>query len=132
MKNSTLGKALGILKKSGILNRKFNDFEELYDAVKKLLVPAVFKGDGLAIYDIALRLGQLFNPKIEPRDYVYLSCGAKKAAEALLGRKVKFREPISVFDPYFPGCSATDIEDILCIYKEDIINYYSAVKTLKP
>ena len=93
-----------------------NDFEELFDFINVLIgkIPGV---GGLMVYDIALRIGHLLDPQILPDKYVYLYRGAKEGAIKVLNRKVQSKELKSVFPKEFQGCSAEDIEDILCIYK---------------
>ena len=100
----------------------FIDFEELYDFIHSVI--GNINGIGpLTIYDTARRIGHLFKSPIYPEMYVYLSAGAKEAAEHLLNKKpLKFREPICLFTPFFGTFPSIFIEDILCIFKDKFIN----------
>lgn len=91
------------------------DFEDLYADIARCQVPGI--GD-LTLYDTALRIGHVMDPCIYPKQYVYLARGAKVGAEKLLGRKVNWREPIDVFQPYFGDFPSRCIEDFLCIMKD--------------
>lgn len=104
----------------------FVDFEQLYDFVASVI--AGISGIGpLTVYDTAKRIGHLFDPPIYPNSYVYLSAGAMDGAKVLLEKKnLKFREPISMFEPYFSGVPSIFIEDILCIFKSTLANLEGA------
>ena len=99
------------------ISEVFKDFEELYDFIS--LVISGIPGIGpLTVYDTAKRIGHLFDSPIYPKQYVYLASGAKKGAEALLGKKgLRFREPIQLFEPSFGSFPSIFIEDMLCIYE---------------
>ncbi|MBO5703483.1 MAG: hypothetical protein J6R91_02765 [Bacteroidaceae bacterium] len=99
----------------------FVDFEELYDFVCSVI--GKINGIGpLTVYDTAKRIGHLLTPAIYPKQYVYLAAGALEGAKMLLGdKKLKFREPIKRFEPYFGTLGSLYIEDILCIYKADFV-----------
>ena len=100
----------------------FIDFEELYDFIHSVI--GNINGIGpLTIYDTARRIGHLLRSPIYPEMYVYLSAGAKEAAENLLSKKpLKFREPICLFTPFFGTFPSIFIEDILCIFKDQFKN----------
>lgn len=134
---SSVNKAVEALKKSkftnsllrevpfiqkGKINEAFIDFEELYDFIHSVI--GNLKGIGqLTIYDTARRIGHLFDYPIYPEMYVYLSAGAKEAAEHLLNKKpLKYREPIYLFTPCFGTFPSIFIEDILCIFKDRFVN----------
>lgn len=92
-----------------------NSFDELNNLIKTNRIKGI--GD-LACYDIANRIGTFLNK--EPT-YVYIHAGTRTGAENLLKRKVRESIlPITEF-PYFNGFSASQIENILCIYKKDFI-----------
>lgn len=118
--NSAIQNAVDALQKSGILSKKYADFETLYEDVSKLLSPISGIGD-LTIYDTALRIGFIQYPAIFPREYVYLARGAKTGAENLLGIKVAYREPISLFAQYFGNMSSHFVEDFLCVLKDFLV-----------
>ena len=101
-------------------NKKFDNFEEVYDCVKKLMgqIPRVC--GWLTLYDTTRRLAYLLNPSIIPKDYVYVARGARDGAKYVLGitrmKSDVFRLPIADFQKLFPGISSMEIEDILCIF----------------
>ena len=101
----------------GKLSEVFEDFEELYDFISSVI--SSISGIGLlTVYDTAKRIGHLFEYPIYPKQYVYLAAGAKKGAEKLLKTKdLRFREPISLFEPSFGSFPSIFIEDMLCIYE---------------
>lgn len=92
-----------------------SSFDELYLIIRAYRI----KGIGeLACYDVALRIGEYLN--IHPTS-VYIHAGTRTGAEKLLKRKVRESIlPITEF-PEFSGFSASQIENILCIYKKDFI-----------
>ena len=96
----------------------FADFEQLYDFVASVI--AGISGIGpLTVYDTARRIGHLFDEPIYPQKYVYLSAGAMDGAKVLLeSNKLEFREPASLFVPFFGNLPSIFVEDILCIYKD--------------
>lgn len=104
-------------------NKKYDNFEEVYECVKKLIgkIPSV-RG-WLTLYDTTRRLAYLLNPSIVPKDYVYVARGARIGAKYVLGiNRMKSSEyclPIADFQKLFPGISSMEIEDILCIYFHD-------------
>ena len=101
-------------------DKKYDDFEEVYDCVKKLIgkIPRVC--GWLTLYDTTRRLAYLLNSSIIPKDYVYVARGARDGAKYVLGinrmNSSLFRLPIADFQKLFPGISSMEIEDILCIY----------------
>lgn len=108
------------------------DFEDLYRRVKNAIYP--ISGIGLlVVYDIALRIGCSFCPKIIPQKYVYIHGhgSADKvflSAKALLCPNIKSlldpedRIDVAQLQPFFPFYSAMEIEDLLCIYHDLIVN----------
>ena len=101
-------------------NKKYGNFEIVYDCVKKLIgrIPRVC--GRLTLYDTTRRLAYLLNPSIVPKDYVYVARGARDGAKYVLGinrmNSSVFSLPIADFQKLFPGISSMEIEDILCIY----------------
>ena len=94
-----------------------DNFRKLHDAVKAG-AGKVFHNAKLTFYDTALRIGAY--RKIEPKE-VYLHCGAEVGARAL-GIKIKGRRaiPVGEFDSAFHQLKPREIEDLLCIYKENL------------
>lgn len=109
------------------------DFEDLYDRVKRVLknkgVPGLnIPGIGLVtLYDISLNIGCNIYPKVLPEKYVYIHYNCVHvSAELLLKRKIKTSTiDVKEFQNLFPSESAMEIEDILCIYREQIKKEYS-------
>ena len=105
--------------------RKFESFEDLIEEVEKR--KENWFGP-TAIYDFALRYGWHQDPRVEPKEYVYVHSIPEKSAIHLknlgylktVGRRIPFRE--------FPeemrkeGMTAKDIENFLCIFTEEIHN----------
>ncbi len=91
-----------------------NCFQELHDRVGAIIGPLPGIGE-LTIYDVAHRIGAFLN--IEP-EHVYLHAGARKGAAAIgySGRVVKKEQLPPEFLPLTPA----EIEDCLCIFKEDL------------
>ena len=126
MTSKCVEKALKALKKngfSGIKQKGYNNFEELYADVRNTLITVSGIGS-LTCYDVALRLGRFTTPWITPKDYVYVAQGALVGAHRLLGRDVvkkalidEVKLPVSLFATLFPNIPAAHIEDMLCIYK---------------
>ena len=100
------------------------NFEELYDNIEKSCKK---KGIGeLIIYDTAMRLGafleKLRGGCFKPYD-VFLHNGAMKGAMILFERGLLARPgnrmPLSAFAELFPQKEAWEVEEILCIYKDN-------------
>lgn len=116
LRNSTLEKVESGLFKSKTKIESCTTFDELFH----FLEDEIGKIDGvgpLMIYDTALRLGAKLGLKPEK---VYLHAGTRSGAKALgldCKNKIieieKFPEPIQQLEPY-------EIEDFLCIYKDDL------------
>ena len=52
-----------------------------------------------------------------------MAAGAKTGAEKLLNsNNLRFREPTKIFFPFFGSLPSAFIEDMLCIFKDDIEN----------
>lgn len=93
--------------------RNARSFDALYDIVES----AALKGiAALTIYDTALRIGAFLN--VEPED-VYLHAGTKVGARALGFHR---RETLSERElpNAFRRLTPSEIEDCLCIYKDDL------------
>ena len=108
------------LNDGGILQTAFGDFEQLYETVERIIGGENGIGN-LMLYDTARMIGYALNPPVVPVRYVYLHCGAKIGAKTLLGlKRVGRKLPITVFSQHFPDEDSQRIEDILCIYKDDL------------
>jgi len=89
-------------------------FDELNEAVRKTIGPLRGIGE-LAVYDMAYRIGAHLG--LEP-DRVYLHAGTREGARALGldGAALSKSELPKAFHPLSFG----EIEDCLCIYKDDL------------
>ena len=116
------------LVKDGVDTTSYNDFEELYNAVRQSIQGVYGVGD-CVIYECSLRLGHTMG--LSPDKYVYIHARPKEALKALLGRngqlkirgnsfRVKRQELVQIFSSLCQLKSA-EIEDLLCfIY--DVLN----------
>jgi hypothetical protein len=97
--------------------RRMN-FDQLHDRLFDLLVSAgLWRRPDLYAYDTALRIGA--NTGIEPAQ-VYLHAGTREGAAHLgIGAK-QDRIPPSVFPKQIRVLKPDQIEDFLCIYKDDL------------
>lgn len=107
---------------------EIEDFETLYDYVKKLLTDKIGQGIGnLTLYDIALRLGSTRN--IYPQKYVYLHAAPLKSAKHLkfIGlikvQDLSFRIETSAFNQISGGLCSAEIENVLCCQKNEILKF---------
>ena len=111
------------MKKLLLLENEFNsckDFDEVYELFKKHRIHGI---GNLTIYDVSLSVSQ--NYGIYP-DYVYLHAGTKAGAlnAGLIKRynrmdKLSFNDITKKFK-WFEKIKPYQIEDFLCIYKENI------------
>ncbi len=94
-----------------------SSFDELFSAVESCI--GGIKGNGeLAVYDTALRIGAKLN--LEPK-VVYLHSGTRKGARNL-GIDVSVPSiPIESLPPPLRKLKPREIEDILCIYKDEFL-----------
>lgn len=113
--------AVNILLDNNILCKTFNNFEDLYDEVRRLLEDIHFVRGRLTLYDTAINIGQLLTPIVEPKDFVYLAAGAREGAGYVIGKKnVDWRVEKDIFGNLFLELSSIDIENVLCIYKNQL------------
>lgn len=103
-------------------SRLFNDFDDLFDYVANN--SGLRNKYCLLVYDFCLRMGHHMSPKLEPNEYVYLFCGARQGAEAVLG-KLKtnvYRLPTAFLQDALSAHSLTsmEIEDFLCVCKSHL------------
>lgn len=108
------------------------DFEGLYRYIKQL-IGAINGIGGLAVYDVAVRIGAKYG--IFPCDFVYLHAGPMVSAKYIeslglikLPRPCSPCVPIGVFSRFCPGMSAVEIEINLCIKKASILKLCSSFK----
>jgi hypothetical protein len=89
-------------------------FDNLHEAVRRTIGPLRGIGE-LAVYDVAYRIGA--HVGLAP-DRVYLHAGTREGARALgLGGTVLSKGELpKAFHQLSPG----EIEDCLCIYKDDL------------
>ena len=99
------------------------NFEELHQTIENSI--GSIKGIGeLAVYDISCRIGTFLH--LSP-DAVYIHCGTREGAEALLGRRVVADKLEKCELPKeFDRLSPAEIENCLCIYKKDIARLKSS------
>jgi len=93
------------------------DFEDLFECVDRAIgsIPGI--GD-LTVYDVAARLGASLGKL--PAKRVYLQSGALKGARAL-GVDVSQRSlAVAAFPPELHRLAAWEIEDLLCVYKDEL------------
>lgn len=91
-------------------------FEELHDRIDQAIRDLPNIGE-LAVYDIACRIGAFL--KLKP-EVVYLHRGTRVGAHALgLGRGLDVLQ-VCDLPSAFRKLNAGEIEDCLCIYKDDL------------
>lgn len=106
---------------NNVFSHTFVCFADLYKTLDNLFLGILFAHGPLTIYDIALNIGQLLKPMVEPDHDIYLNAGAWEGAKHLKGRKnIKHIMPVSDWQTpdLFPGLDSKTIEAILCIYKD--------------
>jgi hypothetical protein len=95
--------------------RKASSFGELFELVKAMIGPIPGIGE-LAVYDMALRIGARLG--LEPVK-IYLHAGTRAGAKALglayQGDAIELAE----LPAELQILAAREIEDVLCIYKDD-------------
>lgn len=121
LSTKAVNKATEILVSAGVISKSYHDFEEIYEEVDKLI--GHVRGIGkLTVYDTALKLGCTMNPRVFPRDYVYLMANAPyNAAYRYYGRKLHDIEPIATFAADFGEIPSMFIEDFFCVMHKYII-----------
>lgn len=121
LKTVAVNKATEKLTKAGLLFKSYKNFEDIYNDVNKQI--SGISGIGkLTVYDTALKLGCTMNPRIFPKDYVYLMADKPyNAAVKYYGRKLLHVEPISTFASDFGEIPSMFIEDFFCVMHKYII-----------
>lgn len=105
-------------------------FEVLYDKVKARIGNIHGIGNS-TLYDTCIRLGWTFDEEVKPSKYVYVHRNLIGSAEAILGKKYKtvkaadrpaiLRQEFINIEPEFEKLTALDIENLFCIYHDDIL-----------
>lgn len=123
-----LDEVVDALTQANLHTLRFETFEDLYDAVKKIYESNGHPNAILAIYDTALRIGYNSSPQILPEKFVYLygtsKTGPLGGATRLYGQgwidkhfdKINHRIATKWFMNKFPNLPSWEIESILCIY----------------
>lgn len=126
---SAVNKSTEILVKAGVISKSYKNFEELYDEVNSLI--GHIRGIGiLTVYDTALKLGSTMNPRIFPKDKVYLMATAPyKAACLYYGKTLSKIEPVGTFAAEFGEIPSMFIEDFFCVM-HNYISGKGSVKTV--
>ena len=90
-----------------------SSFEDLFKIISE---NRIFGFGKLAIYDTALRIGYFL--RLYP-EQIYLHAGTSKGAKKL-GIKINKRKKIEISElpKEFHKLNASEIEDILCIFKD--------------
>lgn len=121
-------KAVEKLMQADVLNKQFNNFEELYDFIYECIGKGSTGISYSTVYDIAARMGYSFLSKVLPKDYVYVHCKLVKSSKHILGKECKIednrrikRELFIKADSAFSNLNALQIEDFLCIYHDSIV-----------
>jgi hypothetical protein len=95
-------------------------FDDIFSIVAQASGPLISE---TAIYDTAHRISLYLDI---PPDKIYLHAGTRKGADRLLG-SVRNKKTLLLTEmpPEFqvPGLTASDLEDILCIYKNEFRRY---------
>lgn len=97
-------------------------FTELYETIASLRCPGIGR---LAVYDTAHRIGTRL--RIRP-DKVYMHQGTRVGTELYLGRKISEKAVDKSQFRDFKHLSCEEIEDIMCIYKDDFSDSKSTRK----
>lgn len=100
------------------------NFSDLYGNIEKFCKKK--RIGELTVYDTAMRLGAFLESKkggcFKPQ-MVFLHNGAMEGAKKLFRRgeiaKPCSRMPLSIFAKYFPNKKTWEVEEILCIYKDN-------------
>jgi len=97
--------------------RDVTRFDEIFERVEAAI--GSIRGVGeLTVYDVAARIGASLG--LMP-DRVYLQSGARVGARIVLGRPIRERSlPADAFPTELQRLAAWQIEDVLCIYKDEL------------
>jgi hypothetical protein len=120
---TVLGEAKDALLKVEVDLLTCKNFDEIFNLIKKTIKKICGIGE-LAVYDTALRIGNYTD--LLPKE-IYLHAGARKGAKALKIKIKNSRTRIEDMPIEFRGLRAEQIENCLCIYKEDLERIRSAL-----
>ena len=109
----------------------YRTFEELYDWVESNIKKPIHGIGPLTTYDIALRLGFLYDEPLLPKEQVYIQAGAQTGIKALSADPAYsslFPErdwkvgayPIADFKAAFGDMESMFIEDFLCVFHSQL------------
>ena len=96
--------------------KSFANFDDYFDYVAgEVEKSGVLKnGKCLLVYDYCLRTG--YSIGLVPEEFVYLFCGAREGAKAVLGKVRSFKVPTTVLQTALATTmSSMEIEDFLCV-----------------
>lgn len=121
-------KAVEKLMQANVLNKQFNNFEELYDFIYDRIGKGSTGISYSTVYDTAARMGYSFPSKVLPKDYVYVHRKLVESTKHILGKKSIIEENRRIKrdlfikeDSAFSNLNALQIEDFLCIYHDSIV-----------
>lgn len=119
------------LMQTDVLNRKYENFEELYDFIYECIGRGSTGISYSTVYDAAARMGYSFPSKVLPKDYVYVHRKLVESAKHILGKECIIEDNRRIMrdlfiqvDNAFDVLEALLIEDFLCIYHDEIINIH--------
>lgn len=123
LKKPALKEALrNLLDKSGAL-KQASDFDELFNLIRAAVKPIPGIGE-LYVYDTAVRIGAKLN--LFPIK-VYLHAGTRVGGRALGLNDSTATLEVSALPKEFRTLEAHELEDILCVYKDELKNTPSLV-----
>lgn len=94
--------------------KSFVKFDDYFDYVSKN--SGLKDGNCLLVYDYCLRTG--YSIGLVPEEFVYLFCGAREGAKAVLGKVSSFKVPTTILQTALgTTMSSLEIEDFLCVCK---------------
>lgn len=101
--------------------KRYKDFEDLYESVKK--IGKEISGIGpLAIYDFSIRYG--YSKGLQPEEEVYIHAGTLTGAEIVLGKEREInvwdKIPVLEFPKEMRKLNGLHLENLLCIYKKKL------------
>lgn len=107
-----------VILRNDILQKNYTNFEELYDAIKRLVADITFARGPLTTYDIALNIGQLLPNPVEPKDKVYLADRTGRTLR-LINKEIKFKYSVdyALIAKDFGYISSVYIEILLCNFR---------------
>jgi hypothetical protein len=122
---TVLLKSLSVLLKHSRPLKKSDTFEELHGKLSDLV--GNIKGIGaLYLYDTAFRIGAFLN--LEPV-YVYLHAGTSRGAKNLGLKQTYGLINLNILPPALKKLRAWEVEDILCIYKDELKRHVLSSKS---